>query len=483
MLECYAPQKFFYWFEKITQIPRPSFHEAKICDFVEAFAVSHNLAYYRDETHNILLRVPATAGYENEPPILLQSHMDMVAQKEDGVAFDFTRDPIRLTVSGNELRAKGTTLGADDAGGMAIMLAIADSPDLPHPALELLFTAQEEVGLLGIQKFDCSLLRSRRMINLDCGRMHNISVSSAGALGSVAEETFETTAAEGTLLRVKISGGIGGHSGLEIHKNRACAANILGELLMEAGKAYALRLVSMDTPRPAILGEINAAFLVEKEQAAPVCQAITETFARIRQRYTVTDPALHLEICAEDAVSCDVLSQYDSMRAIRLLFMLRTGVKKHDAEDPSIILTSAVINAVKLASGQFLLEYTVRAVEDQEKSLHGAIAKETFSLLDFSMRVTKDYPGWPKQPHSEMVALVDKVHQDIFGYLPGHQYIHGGIEVGVIAGALGQMDAVGMLTSMANAHTPKEVLYIDQVPDYWKLITAVLAEKVSAASE
>ena len=117
MLECYAPQKFFYWFEKITQIPRPSFHEAKICDFVEAFAVSHNLAYYRDETHNILLRVPATAGYENEPPILLQSHMDMVAQKEDGVAFDFTRDPIRLTVSGNELRAKGTTLGADDAGG------------------------------------------------------------------------------------------------------------------------------------------------------------------------------------------------------------------------------------------------------------------------------------------------------------------------------------------------------------------------------
>ena len=478
MLECYEPQKFFHWFEKITQIPRPSFHEEKICDFVEAFAVSQGLAYCRDETHNILLRVPASAGYENEPPLLLQSHMDMVAQKEDGVEFDFIRDPIRLIVSGNELHADGTTLGADDAGGMAIMLAIADSPELPHPALELLFTAQEEVGLLGIQKFDYSQLRSKRMINLDCGRMHNISVSSAGALGAVLEESFATTAADGILLSLKISGGIGGHAGLEIHKNRACAANILGELLVEAGKDYGIRLVSINTPRPAILSEIHATFVAETVQ---VSQAIQEVFGQIKRRYTRTDPALQLEIRTEDAISCDALSQDDSMRVATLLYLLRTGVKKHDAENPAIILTSASVGAVKLVSGQFHFDYSIRAVEDHEKALHGKILKQTLSLLNFSMDITKDYPGWPKSPQSDMVDLVDRVHQALFGDAPGHQYIHGGIEVGVIAGAIPQMDAVGMLPSMANAHTPKELLYIDQVSDYWKLITAILAEKVSAS--
>ena len=478
MLEHCEPKQFFHWFEKITQIPRPSFHEEKICDFLESFAQHRGFPYHRDEANNILMRVPATAGYENEPAMLLQSHTDMVAAKEDDVVFDFTRDPIQLVITGNELHANRTTLGADDASGMSIMLAIADTQELPHPELELLFTAQEEVGLIGIQKFDCALIRSKRMINLDCGRMHNISVSSAGAMTAVVEETFETAIAEGTLFHLTISGGIGGHSGLEIHKNRACAANILGELLVEAGKAYGIRLVSLHTPRQAILGEIRASFVVETAQAELAAEAIRNTFEKARIRYRLTDPALRLELTQEICQNCNAISQSDSMRVAQLLYILRTGVKKHDAENPVIVLTSAVIGAVKLEQGHFRFDYSIRAVEDHEKALHGAILKETLQLLRFSMRVSKDYPGWPKRPHSEMVNLVDRVHQRIFGDVPGHQYIHGGIEVGVILGAIPEMDAVGMLPSMANAHTPREVLYLDQVPDYWRLITAILAEKV-----
>lgn len=477
MLEHCEPRNFFYWFEKITQIPRPSFHEEKICDFLEAFARSRGFIYHRDEANNILMRVPATVGYENEPSMLLQSHTDMVAAKEDGVIFDFLHDPIQLEIQGNTIHAKGTTLGADDAGGMAMMLAIADSHELPHPELELLFTAQEEVGLMGILKFDCSLIRSRRMINLDCGRMHNISVSSAGATTAVVEEAFATAAAEGTMLRLTISGGIGGHAGLEIHKNRACAANILGELLVEAGKAHSLRLVAMHTPRQAILGEIHASFLVEKAQAESAAGAIRKAFENVKTRYRVTDPAVHLELTEEGAVDSNAVSPQDSMRIAKLLYLLRTGVKKHDAENPSIILTSTVIGAVQLEQGQFRFDYTVRAVEDADKSLHSALLSETLRLLGFSMRITKDYPGWPKADHSEMVALADRVHTRIFGYAPGFRYIHGGVEVGVILGAIPEMDAIGMLPSMDNAHTPKELLYIDQVPDYWQLITALLAEK------
>lgn len=477
MLEHYAPQKFFYWFEKITQIPHPSFHEKRICDFLEAFAQSHNLTYHRDQTDNILLRVPATAGYEAEPPLLLQSHIDMVAAKEDDVAFDFTQDPIQLTIIENELHAKGTTLGADDASGMAIMLAIADSTELHHPELELLFTAQEEVGLLGIQKFDCTLIHSRRMINLDCGRMHNISVSSAGAKSIIVEETFSTAAADGILVNLAVCGGLGGHSGLEIHKNRACAANILGELLLKIGETFPIQLVSLNTPRQAILGEIRASFIVEKAQAESALFMVRTAFPLIQKHYAQTDPALRLEITTDFCAHSQALSQYDSMRVAKLLYMLRTGTKKRDAENPAIVLTSGVIGAVKLECGQFHFDYTVRAVADYEKSLHSAIVEETLRLLNFSGRIGKDYPGWPKRPNSQMVDLVDKVHTHIFGHQPGHQYIHGGIEVGVILGAIPDMDAVGMLPSMANAHTPKELLYIDQVPDYWRLITAILAEK------
>lgn len=477
MLEQYEPQKFFQWFERITQIPRPSYHEERICDFLEDFAKQHGFPYERDETHNILMRVAASEGRENEPPLLLQSHTDMIAEKESNVEFNFLSDPIRLKVIGNELHADGTTLGADDASGMAIMLAIADSPELSHPPLELLFTAQEEVGLQGIQKFNFELIRSRRMFNLDCGRMHQISVASAGALSAVVEETMQTTVTGGTLIELHICGGRGGHSGLEIHKNRACAANLLGELLIEIQQNRPVRLVTIDTPRRPILGEIRASFLVDEEQSAAVCEKLEEKFNEIKTRFALTDPDLRCAITASPCENAQAVSEHDSRRVTDLLFLLRSGVKKQDAENPEIILTSSVIEAVVLESGQFRFNYAIRSEEDREKELYGNILKETLWVLGFSMRITKNYPGWQGRRDSAMVKLVDRVHNRIFGYAPGHRHIHGGVEVGIIVGALPEMDAVAALPSMANAHTTNELLYLDQVADYWKLITAVLEEK------
>ena len=477
MLEQYEPQKFFYWFERITQIPRPSCHEEQICNFLEDFAKKHGFPYHRDETHNILMRVAASEGREHEPPLLLQSHTDMVAEKDENIQFDFLSEPIRLKVIGNELHADGTTLGADDASGMAIMLAIADSPEVSHPPLELLFTAQEEIGLKGIQKFDFSLIRSRRMFNLDCGRMHLIGVSSAGALTAVVEEAFETVHTDGMLIELHICGGRGGHSGLEIHNNRACAANLLGEMMLDSTLDRSVRFVTINTPHRPILGEITASFLVDETTVTETCTKFETKFEEIRTRYALTDPNLQCEITVLPCTEADAVSETDSQRISKLLYLLRTGVKKSDAENPEIILTSSVIELVNLKDGQFRLHYSVRAVEDQEKSLHGNILKETLHLLGFSMRVSKDYPGWQKRRNSAMVDLVDRVHERVFGYTPGHRYIHGGVEVSIVVGAIPEMDAVAALPSMANAHTTKELLYLDQIPDYWKLITAVLAEK------
>lgn len=479
MLAQYEPKTFFYWFEKITQIPRPSFHEEQICDFLESFATQRDLWYYRDELHNILMRLPASAGYEQEPSLLLQAHTDMITEKDDGVVFDFSRDPIQLKISGNELHAEGTTLGADDGSGMAIMLAIADTPALPHPELELLFTAQEEVGMGGIQHFDFTQIRSRRMINLDCGRMHNISVSSAGAMTVVIEDQLDTAPQDGTAIRLTLRGGTGGHSGLEIHKNRACAANLLGELLLEAGKTCPFRLISLTTARQPILPEIEVAFAVAGTHTPAVTDILTKEFEAIKSRYSRSDPSLVCEIAMEHRGECAALSERDSLRIAKLLYLLRTGAKKRDADDPAIILSSAAIAAAKLAQGKFSLSYAIRAVEDTEKAVQGHIAEELADLLQFPTAIAKGYPGWPKSVHSEIVPLVDRVHQRLFGAPPAHQYIHGGTEVGVVLGAIPDMDAFGAIPSMANAHTTRELLYLDQVPDFWCLITAVLAEKTA----
>ena len=477
MLAQYEPQPFFYWFEKITQIPRPSFHEEQICDFLEAFAKNRGLWYYRDKQHNILMRIPASEGYEQEPPLLLQAHTDMITEKDDGVDFDFSRDPIRLKIIGNELYAEGTTLGADDGSGMAIMLAIADTPALPHPELELLFTSQEEVGMGGIQQFDFTQIRSRRMINLDCGRMHNISVSSAGAMTVVIEDRLDSAPQDGTVIRLTLRGGIGGHSGLEIHKNRACAANLLGELLLETGKVCPFRLISLTVTHQPILPEIKATFAVAGAHVAAVTDILTKGFNTVKSRYSQSEPDLSCEFAIEDCKESRALSESDSLRIAKLLYLLRTGAKKRDADDPAIILSSAAIAAVNLLQGFFSLSYAIRAVKDSEKAVQGRIVEELADLLQFPTVITKSYPGWPKSAQSEIVPLVDRVHQRLFGTPPAHQYIHGGTEVGVVLGAIPDMDAFGAIPSMANAHTTRELLYLDQVPDFWRLITAVLAEK------
>ena len=483
MLAQYEPQTFFYWFEKIMQIPRPSFHEEQICDFLESFAKRRGLWYNRDRLHNILMRVPASAGYEQEPPLLLQAHTDMITEKDDGVDFDFFHEPIRLKITGNELHAAGTTLGADDGSGMAIMLAVADTPALPHPELELLFTSQEEVGMGGIQQFDFTQIHSRRMINLDCGRMHNISVSSAGAMTAVIEEQFGTEPQTGAAIRLVLRGGTGGHSGLEIHKNRACAANLLGELLTEVGKKHPCRLISITAAHQPILSEIEAMFAVKAAQISAVTDLLTAGFETSKARYSQSDPSLCCEIAVEDCGVRRALSEYDSLRVAKLLYLLRTGAKKRDADDPKIVLSSAAVAAVKLLQGSFSLSYAIRAVEDTEKALQGQLVKELVDLLQFAMTITKSYPGWTKSVRSEIVPLVDRVHRRLFGEPPAHQYIHGGTEVGMILGVIPQMDAVGAIPSMANAHTTRELLYLDQVPDFWRLITAVLAEKTTRSPE
>ena len=475
-LEQYKPKSFFHWFQKICQIPHPSFHEGKLCDFLVEYARERGFPYVRDEMNNLLIRVPATEGYEAVPPYLLQSHMDMVAVADEGVEFDFLRDPIRLQVVGNELRAVGTTLGADDGGGIAAMLSFADDPSFKHPELELLFTVQEETGMNGIRQFDFSQIKSRRMVNFDSGRTHNFCVSSAGAASFLVRQRLEMEPAEGDALRIVIRDGLGGHAGLDIHKNRACAVNAVGELLHMLSKQLPVRLAMVKSHGNSIFSRCDAEIMVPIGKRAEAQKILDQHFSVLKNRYVLTDPELRCVI--ETPETCaGTLSEADSRRVIGLLFLLPTGIRKCDAEDPSIVLGSGSVMRAALTNGELSYEYAVRAVENDVRDQYAEMCAELLRLLSFDWTVGKRYGGWPMRHDSEIVKLFDRKHEEVFGYPAGHRFVHGGIEVGYIVTAIPDMDAIAINLPMANAHTTNELIYIDQVQDFWTLFQAVLAEK------
>lgn len=475
-LEGCKPELFFKWFQEICKIPHPSFHEEKLCDFLVEFAKERGLEYVRDEKNNLLIRVPATEGYEDVPSYLLQSHIDMVPAVDEGVEFDFLTDPIQLRVVGNELRATGTTLGMDDGGGVAAMLAFVDDPDVKHPAFELLFTVEEEVGMGGVQHFDFNQIKSRRMVNFDSGRTHSLCVSSAGTITQVIQQQLPTEVTEGDALQIVVRDGLGGHAGLDVHKNRACAANVLGELLHLLNKQMPVRISMVKSWNKGIFPRCDAEIVVPAGKGAEAEKILAEAFSVLKKRFVLTDPNVR---CVTSPLEngFKALSEADSRRVIDLLFLFRTGLKKTDAEDQSIILGSGSMLKACLTDGYLDYEYAVRAVEDNVRDQYAEVSGEMLRLLGFEWKVGKFYGGWPMKHGSPIVELFERKHKDVFGYLPGRRFVHGGIEVGYIVTAIPDMDAIAINLPMANAHTTNELLYIDQVPDFWALFTAVFAEK------
>lgn len=477
VLEGLEPEGFFRFFEDLTQIPRPTFHEEKAADYIEAFAKTHGFAYTRDTANNVLIRVPATSGYEAEAPMLLQAHTDIVAATEPGVTFDFLKDPIRLRiVNGNEIMGSGTTLGADDGSGCAMMLAVADDPDAAHPELELLFTASEEAGMGGITKFDFSQLRSRRMINFDSGRVHSFGVSSVGSVPITVGHSFHTEDAEGSIVFLHLYNGLNGHAGLDVFRNRACTANLIGNLLYDLEKKMPVRLASVKTLLKGIISDCEVRFAVPAGREDEAIGLVKAGFAVINRRFEVTDPDLILDV-HENREKAALLTPGDSHKVIDVLFLLQSKAQKVDAENRDYLIASTALTDVGLTDGRFSAKYSPRAGQDSYRDLLAENAAEILSLLGLSYTLGEAHPGWSMKRGSALVELFDRKHRELFGFEAEHRHIHGGIEVGTVCGAIPEMDAVAVIPSMSGAHTPAETLYIDMVKPFWELLTSVLRNK------
>ena len=464
-LKTLEPAGFFRWFGRIAAIPHGSRKEEKLTAFLEDFARTRGLACRKDGVGNLLMTVPATPGYEQAPAVLFQAHMDMIWQTEPGFSCDFETQPLDLYVEGDRLRARGTTLGADNAVGMATMLALADDGTIPHPALELLFTVCEEAGMVGIRAVDPSWIHARRMINMDCGDSHVLCVSSAGKNDLTVQKAFSTELPQAPAWEVRLQGGLGGHPGLSANLGRCCCAHAMGQLLCGLEE---FRLCALEGTG-AIMAGATALLCAEDPR-----EALEARFRLLKQVYAQTDPELMLTVTP--AGPQKALSTQASAQVAKCLAWLPSGQIRCDGNDPKSIVTSGTVTGLTLREGQFTLHYRLRSTMAADSDLQLEVFAQQLETLDLAIASVDSYAGWTERRESPFRDLFQAHHRRLFGRELELERCPGGIETGILLQKLPDMDAIGLAPTARGAHTPQEHLLISQVMPYWQLLLAVLAD-------
>lgn len=461
-------------FYEISAIPRPSHHEERIADYIENFAKAHGCEVYRDAFHNVFVRVAATEGCEAREPILLQGHTDMVCEKNADVDHDFMRDGIKIIEKDGFLHADGTTLGSDNGVAVALMLYIIEGGVPAHGEIECLFTAAEETGLCGVGGFDFSLVRSRRMINMDGGGETVITVGCAGGVTSDVLFAARLEPLVGTPVRLSVRGLVGGHSGSDINRGRANAILLLSRLLAEAYATLPLSLVSFDggAKSNAIPREADAVIAVEDVEAV---RALTARFeSDIRAELSAEDAAFSLTV-SEVTEECKTVMDPRATRAVlSFLATVKSGVLAMNAALPSLVEYSKNVGVIRTSERGVVVTVSSRsAIERQlEESM-----RELDILASLSGAITRHhdrYPGWSYAGESRTADLYAETAKALYGNDPRRVIIHAGLECGIIKGRLPDMDAVSVGPKHDGLHSVEERLDLASFERFTNMLITLL---------
>lgn len=473
-LENCEPKRVFYYFEELCKIPHGSGNTKQISDYLVSFAKEHGLEYVQDEMNNVVIYKPATEGYEDAPAVILQGHMDMVCEKRPDVDHDFTKDPLNISVKDGYVTANGTTLGGDDGIAVAYGLALLESTELAHPALEVLITVDEEIGLLGAEGFDCSALKGKRLINLDSEAEGSLWISCAGGLSGISTIPVQRVEAEGQKAAVKITGLMGGHSGAEIDKKRANANVLMGRFLYTLQKEAAYEIISLAGGQKdnAITREADAELLVEDVNAVKACaEKVQKGF---REEYAGTDEGITIEITDLGASSARVLHPTSREKVLFFLMEVPFGIQKMSGSIYGLVETSTNIGIVKLGEDEFLGSSSVRSsVEAAGAALSDKICYLT-EFLGGDYTVQGAYPAWEYRKDSPLRDQMVEVYEEMYGEKPNVVAIHAGLECGLFYKKIEGLDCVSLGPNMKDIHTSEEVLDIASTERVWKYLVKVL---------
>ncbi|MBR5313309.1 MAG: aminoacyl-histidine dipeptidase [Clostridia bacterium] len=468
------PKKVFSYFKNISNIPRGSGNEAAVAKYVYDTVTALGHEAHLDEANNVFVRAKASPGYENRAPIMIQGHLDMVCEANRATQHDFLTDPIRLLLDGDRLHADGTTLGADDGVAVAVMLAILDSPELPRPELECLFTTDEETGLTGMRAFDPSVLRARRMLNLDSATEGEAIVSCAGGVRSHVYFPIETAPAPKnyTVCTLTVGGLFGGHSGEDIHLGRTGAIAAFARLLYTAQKVCDVRLANVvgGSRDNAIPRECSADLAIADPAAFEA--AVRAEEAKIRAELTTDDVNFHVTL--EPASSGDFLTADASGKLTALLRLLPNGVHAMSRQIPGLVETSSNLGVIRPADNAYEIVVLSRSsveskIDDMEHRVECAA-----KLVGGTYEHINRYPGWDFTVGSPLQKLFLDTYRDLYGKEARILGIHAGLECGLLKHKVPDMDMISIAPDIRDLHSPDESLSVSSMARVWKLVCEML---------
>ena len=467
------PAAVFGYFEEICAIPHGSRNTKMISDYLVGFAKEHNLKYIQDEMNNVILFGEGTCGMEEHPPVILQGHVDMVCEKDAGCSIDMTTEGLDVTHDDTFVFAKGTTLGADDGVAVAMGLALLADNTIAHPPLEVVLTTEEEIGLLGANAIDLSELKGRTLINLDSEAEGVFTVSCAGGCTACLTLPVERRAVYGPCIRLVVDGLQGGHSGADIHRNRANADKLMGEFMSRIQKLMPLCLTSLtggtkDNAIPRSCQATLVAMGINLERINDIAEALQ---AEVRETYD--EPDAVIQAFDVDALGGNSLSTESTAKVISLLCSAPNGVQKWSADIEGLVQTSLNLGIAKLGD-RFSATFSVRSSVNTEKQEVLEQLKALAEMLGAGYAEDGEYPAWEYRKESHLRDTMVRIYREMFGAEPKVEAIHAGLECGLLSEKLPGLDCVSIGPQMHDIHTTRERLEIASTERVWKFLLEVL---------
>ncbi len=466
----WEPRAFFEYFERISRIPRCSYHEKAIADYLCGFAKERGLVCLRDGMHNVMIKKPAQ-GCKGKDAVLLQGHTDMVCEKNAATVHDFQKDPIQLVVEGDNLRANGTTLGADNGVAVALMLAVLNDDAIVHPPLECLFTVQEEVGLLGAHSVDGTWIEAKTMINMDSGPDDTAIVSCAGGMRLDMAKRFAPQRITGRALRLALTGLMGGHSGTSIARHRANSNKLMGRIL-NVLSPFNLVSINGGSKDNAIPRECFA--VIATDDAGAVKQQALRMADVIKQELSEADRGFCFAVEECEETPAEQMSRKDTDDIVSLLMLSPNGVLYMSHSVEGLVETSVNLGVIKTEGNNVTMTYSLRSsVSSKQEETESRLCMLGKAFM-CDVRVYNRYPGWAYNPNSKARKLLQEAYRDLFGEDMIIKAIHAGLECGILLSKAPDLDAIAIGAEMHNAHTPDETLFLPSIDKVWKLLRELL---------
>lgn len=479
VLENIEPKEVLKYFEDISKIPRASKEEKQISDYLLNFAKTLNLEVVQDENLNIYMRKKATSGYENGKTVILQGHMDMVCEKNEGTIHDFKKDPLKLRVIDGKIYATDTTLGADNGIAVAYIMALMASKDIPHPEIEALITVDEETSMNGAKTFDPSFFRGKYLINIDSTYDSKLLVSCSGGLRASVTKKVNHEELQGEIVTIKVRGLKGGHSGIDINKERGNANKILGRILINIEKNYTnINIVSLSggAKDNAIPREADCQIAVDSSDVDNIILAVKSVEEVIKKELECEEEFNVIVSKNDKPLKNNMITVKDSKDLIDLMYLIPNGVKTQSMAIKDLVITSNNFGVIEYDGDTVIFKNAIRSSIDSAKY---NVVREIDVLSRAFRAVTKEsasYPGWEYDKNSEIREIAQRVYKKMFNDEMEVYAIHAGVECGLIKEKLPHLDMVSFGPIIKDNHTPGEWVSIGSTKKVWEFLKAILSD-------